>query len=117
MTIVRAARLGRRAENRNVQASHPSRIIPLVTIGLDADVGHHSVRYILPIAFSQRGSQSTHTHAAAMCGYCGASARIKFDDEQFAALFNELQARGDREKLMQLFGASLLCTQSVLQFH
>ena len=22
------------------------------------------------------------------CGYCGASARIKFDDEQFAALFN-----------------------------
>jgi len=37
-------------------------------------------------------------------GYCGASARIKFDDEQFAALFNELQARGDRAKLMQLFG-------------
>jgi hypothetical protein len=25
-------------------------------------------------------------------GYCGASSRIKFDDEQFAALFNELQA-------------------------
>jgi len=45
------------------------------------------------------------THAAAMCGYCGASARIKFDDEQFAALFNELQARGDKTKLMQLFGA------------
>jgi hypothetical protein len=37
-------------------------------------------------------------------GYCGASARIKFDDEQFAALFNELQARGDKQKLMQLFG-------------
>jgi hypothetical protein len=35
-----------------------------------------------------------------MCGYCGASARIKFDDEQFAALFNELQARGDKAKLM-----------------
>jgi hypothetical protein len=34
----------------------------------------------------------------------GASARIKFDDEQFAALFNELQARGDKTKLMQLFG-------------
>ena len=32
-------------------------------------------------------------------GYCGASARIKFDDEQFAALFNELQARGDKAKL------------------
>jgi hypothetical protein len=32
------------------------------------------------------------------------SARIKFDDEQFAALFNELQARGDKTKLMQLFG-------------
>jgi hypothetical protein len=29
-------------------------------------------------------------------GYCGASAWIKFDDEQFAALFNELQARGDK---------------------
>jgi len=37
-------------------------------------------------------------------GYCGASARIKIDDEQFAALFNELQARGDKTKLMQLFG-------------
>jgi TorA maturation chaperone TorD len=36
-----------------------------------------------------------------MCGYCGASARIKFDDEQFAALFNELQARCDKAKLMQ----------------
>jgi hypothetical protein len=33
-------------------------------------------------------------------GYCGASARIKFDD----ALFNELQARGDKQKLMQVFG-------------
>ena len=32
-------------------------------------------------------------------GYCGASARIKFDDEQFAALFNELQVRGDKAKL------------------
>jgi hypothetical protein len=42
--------------------------------------------------------------AAAMCRYCAASARIKFDDEQFAALFNELQARGDKAKLMQLFG-------------
>jgi hypothetical protein len=30
------------------------------------------------------------------------SARIKFDDEQFAALFNELQACGDKTKLMQL---------------
>ena len=37
-------------------------------------------------------------------GYCGASALIKFDDEQFAALFNELQARDDKTKLMQLFG-------------
>jgi hypothetical protein len=58
----------------------------------------------LAYRFFQRGSQSTHTHAAAMCGYCGASARIKFDDEQFAALFNEFQARGDKNKLMQLFG-------------
>jgi hypothetical protein len=37
-----------------------------------------------------------------MNGYCEASARIKFDDEQFAALFNEL--RCDKTKLMQLFG-------------
>ena len=92
------------SSRRSTRASKPfekrdSRITPLVTIGLDADVGHHGVRYISPIAFSQRGSQSTHTHAAAMCGYCGASARIKFDDEQFAALFNELQARGDKTKL------------------
>jgi hypothetical protein len=28
-----------------------SRITPLVTIGLDADVGHHGVRYILPYRF------------------------------------------------------------------
>ena len=39
-------------------------------------------------------------HSTAV-GYCGASARIKFDDEQFAALFNELQTRGDKTKLMQ----------------
>ena len=32
------------------------------------------------------------------------SARIKFDDEQFVEIFNELQARGDKTKLMQLFG-------------
>ena len=38
-------------------------------------------------------------------GLDGASARIKFDDEEFAALFNELQARGDKTKLMQFFGA------------
>jgi hypothetical protein len=37
-------------------------------------------------------------------GHCGASARIKFDDEQFAEILNELQARGDKTKLMQLFG-------------
>jgi hypothetical protein len=37
-------------------------------------------------------------------GYFCASARIKFDDEQFAALFNELQARGDKSKIMDLFG-------------
>ena len=37
-------------------------------------------------------------------GYFCASARIKFDIEQFAALFNEPQARGDQAKLMQLFG-------------
>jgi hypothetical protein len=37
-------------------------------------------------------------------GYCGASARIKFDDEQFAEILNELQARGDKSKPMQLFG-------------
>jgi hypothetical protein len=37
-------------------------------------------------------------------GYCGASPRVKFDDEQFVAHFNELQARGDKQKLMQLFG-------------
>ena len=86
---------------RKVIGPSGSRITPLVTIGHDADVGHHGVGYISPIAFSQRGSQSTDTHAAAMCGYCGASARIKFDDEQFAALFNELQARGDKQKLMQ----------------
>jgi hypothetical protein len=42
-------------------------------------------------------------HSMAL-GYFCASARIKFDDEQFAALFNELQARGDKQKLMQLFG-------------
>jgi hypothetical protein len=40
-----------------------------------------------------------------MNGYCGASARIKFDGEQFVALFNELQTRGDKSKLMQLFCA------------
>jgi hypothetical protein len=32
-------------------------------------------------------------------GYCGASAH-----EQFAALFNELHARGDKSKIMNIFG-------------
>jgi hypothetical protein len=36
--------------------------------------------------------------------YCGASARIKFDDEQFEALYNELMMSGNKEKLMQIFG-------------
>ena len=43
--------------------------------------------------------------------HCGASARIKFDDEQFAALFNELQARGDKQKLMQFVWA-LICLRT-----
>jgi hypothetical protein len=30
---------------------------------------------------------------------------LRFDDEQFAALFNELQTRGDKTKLMQFFGS------------
>jgi len=46
-------------------------------------------------------------------GYCGASARIKFDDEQFVALFNELQARGDKQKLMQLAHAAFDRSSSV----
>jgi hypothetical protein len=41
-------------------------------------------------------------------GYCGASARIKFDDEQFAAPFNDLQTRGDKTKLMQPVWALIL---------
>jgi hypothetical protein len=34
-------------------------------------------------------------------GYFCASARIKFDDEQFEALYNELMMSGNKEKLMQ----------------
>jgi hypothetical protein len=52
----------------------------------------------------RRPSIVTPFDSGKQAGYCGASARIKFDDEQFAALFNELQARGDKTKLMQLFG-------------
>jgi hypothetical protein len=52
----------------------------------------------------RRPSIVTPFDSGEQAGYCGASARIKFDDEQFAALFNELQARGDKTKLMQLFG-------------
>ena len=57
------------------------------------------------------------THAAAMCG---PSARIKFDDEQFAALFNELQSRGDKAKLMQFVWTLInltheMCYNSVLK--
>ena len=59
------------------------------------------------------------THAAAMCGYCGASARIKFDIEQFAALFNELQARGDKTKLSNCLVSerpSIIGTRFVLPY-
>jgi len=31
---------------------------------------------------------------------------LRFDDEQFAALFDELQTGGDKQKLMQLFGVA-----------
>jgi hypothetical protein len=52
----------------------------------------------------RRPSIVTPFDSGEQAGYCGASARIKFDDKQFAARFNELQARGDRTKLMNLFG-------------
>ena len=53
----------------------------------------------------RRPSIVTPFDSGEQAGYCGASARIKIDDEQFAALFNELQARGDKGKLRQLFGS------------
>jgi hypothetical protein len=31
--------------------------------------------------------------------------RVNMSDERFAEILNELQARGDKQKLMQLFGA------------
>jgi len=36
------------------------------------------------------------------------------NEEQFAELFNELQSRGDREKLMQLSSATRIGTLCVL---
>jgi hypothetical protein len=66
-------------------------------------------RFLLPVLWRPLQSPAPAVDRQAFdsreqAGYCGASARIKFDDEQFAALFNELQARGDKTKLMQLFG-------------
>ena len=66
---------------------------------------HGGFQFFSPSAYPCSVPRSTDAHAAAMCGYCDASARIKFDHAQFAALFNESQARGDKQKLMQLFGA------------
>ena len=57
-----------------------------------------------PTIVRRRPSIVTPFDSGKQAGYCGASARVKFDDEQFVALFNELQARGDKTKLMQLFG-------------
>jgi hypothetical protein len=39
------------ARERKLVEKCGSRITPLVTIGLDADVGHHGVRYISPYRF------------------------------------------------------------------
>ena len=50
----------------------------------------------------RRPSIVTPFDSGEQAGYCGASARIKIDDEQFAALFNELQSRGGRAKLMRI---------------
>ena len=72
--------LGRRAENRD---AHP----------------------VAAFSFSERMRSVPALAFRMAAGYCGASARIKFDVEQFAALFNELQARGDKGKLRQLFGS------------
>ena len=73
-----------------------------------------NLAFITPVAGKlSRLSPGSYFHSALFAvlihsmaaGYCGASSRIKFDDEQFAALFNELQARGNKDKLKQLFGA------------
>ena len=69
-----------------------------------------------PLLILRPSIDGTDTHAAAMCGYCDASARIKFDHAQFAALFNELQARGDKQKLMQLFGPLTRTLSKITRF-
>jgi hypothetical protein len=73
-------------------------------------LGHSRPSHFVPVLNNVRyASDSDHSRYVAFrmaAGYCGASARIKFDVEQFAALFNELQARGDETKLMQLSSAT-----------
>jgi hypothetical protein len=53
---------------------------------------------LLLVTSLRRPSLVTPFDSGKQAGYCGASARIKFDDEHFAALFNELLARGRQEQ-------------------
>jgi CO dehydrogenase/acetyl-CoA synthase alpha subunit len=55
-------------------------------------------------ANNQNLAQEYSIRACARAGYCGAPARIKFNDEQLEALYNELMAKGDKKKLMDLLG-------------
>ena len=85
---------------RKVIGPSGSRITRLVTIGLDADVGHYGgIQRGHPAAssLSKAGGTSPDTELTS-------AALAEMSDERFTEVLNELQARGDKAKLMQLFG-------------
>ena len=92
---------------RKVIGPSGSRITPLVTIGLDAEVGqlHLALSLFARLeALNRRIPTPPQCQIDPLQHDVASPKRVlaNMSDEQFAALFNELQSRGDRAKLMRI---------------
>ena len=92
---------------RKVIGPSGSRITPLVTIALDAEVGqlHLALSLFARLeALNRRIPTPPQCQIDPLQHDVASPKRVlaNMSDEQFAALFNELQSRGDRAKLMRI---------------
>jgi hypothetical protein len=71
---------------------------PGPSLSFGSVTGDAQPRFLLSVLIvRRRPSIVTPFDSGKQAGYCGASARIKFDDDQFEALYNE--HKGDKQKL------------------
>ena len=109
-------------ENREHRSTHCSNLIADEMRDEHRLTGgwHRVLRYISPYRFLPALLNRRIPTPPQCVDIAASSARIKFDDEQFAALFNELQSRGDKAKLMQFVWTLInltheMCYNSVLK--